>query len=268
MPPVRCALASLVATAALMSIPGSSSAQSSVIAPTGTLRVAFLGTNPVHGRVDAKTGTVTGPVPDLVAELAKRHGIPFRLLPAPNAAGVIGLVQSGEADAGVLAYEAARAREVDFAGGFAVMLNTYVVRADSPLKTVTDADRAGLRIGVVRGQTQELYLSASLKQARLAIVDALPPPAELQRLVVSRELDAYAVNTQRAEDAVAASGGQLRALSGSYVDVEQSFVVKPGNSAAAAVYRAFVGDVIRSGLVKAALDRAGLATTTGVARVR
>jgi polar amino acid transport system substrate-binding protein len=243
-------------------------AQSSTIAPSGTLRVAFLGTNPVHGRVDAKTGAITGPVPDLVAELSKRHGVPFRLLPAPNAAGVIGLVQSGDADAGVLAYEAARAREVDFAGGFAMMLNTYVVRADSPLKAVADADRTGIRIGVVRAQTQELYLSANLKQAALAIVDALPPPAELQRLIVSRELDAYAVNTQRAEDAVRGSAGQLRALTGSYVDVEQSFVVKPGNRAAAEVYRAFVSDVIRSGVVKAALDRAGLSTTTAVARAR
>ena len=113
------------------------------LAPTGTLRVAFLGTNPVHARVNAQTGAITGPVADLVAELAKRKGVPFKLIPAPDVRGVIARLESGEADAGVMAYEAARAREVDFAGGFAVMFNSYVVRTASPLKTVADADTRG-----------------------------------------------------------------------------------------------------------------------------
>ena len=93
--------------------------------------------------------------------------------------------------------------------------------------------------------------------------------AALQAEMTIRQTDAsaFALNTQRAEDAVAGSAGQLRALSGSYVDVEQSFVVKNGNSAAADELRTFVGDAIKSGSVKAALDRAKLAGT-GVARLR
>ena len=93
--------------------------------------------------MNPQTGAITGPVADLVTELAKRKGVPFKLIPAPDVRGVIAQLQSGEADAGVMAYEAARAREVDFAGGFAVMFNSYLVRSDSPLKTVADADRAG-----------------------------------------------------------------------------------------------------------------------------
>ena len=228
------------------------------LAPTGTLRVAFLGTNPVHGRVDPQTGTITGPVADLVAELAKRRGVPFRLIAAPDARGVIAHVQSGEADAGVLAYEAARAREVDFAGGFAVMFNGYLVRGDSPLKAVVDADRAGVTIGAVRGQTQEIFLSANLKQSKLRIFETQPPPDEIRRLLTSRELDAFAMNQQRIEDAVSGSAGQLRALTGSYVDVEQSFVVKKGDTARAAELKAFVDDARQSGLTKSALDRAKL----------
>ncbi len=233
-------------------------AAGSSLAPTGTLRVAFLGTNPVHGRVNPQTGAITGPVADLVAELAKRKGVPFKLIPAPDVRGVIAQLQSGEADAGVMAYEAARAREVDFAGGFAVMFNSYLVRTDSPLKTVADADRAGVTIGAVRGQTQELFLSANLKQARLRIFETQPPPDEMRRLLTSRELDAFAMNQQRIEDAVSGSAGQLRALTGSYVDVEQSFVVKKGDTARAAELKAFVDEARDSGLTKAALDRAKL----------
>ena len=73
-----------------------------------------------------------------------------------------------------MADQVARAREVDFAGGFAVMFNSYVVRLDSPLKSVEDADRPTVRIGAVRGQTQEIFLSANLKQAKLRITRRSP----------------------------------------------------------------------------------------------
>jgi len=239
------------------------------LAPTGTLRAAFLGSNPVQARTDPKTGEVTGPIADLVRELARRLNVPFKLIPAPNAQGVIAHVQGGTADIGFLAYEEARAREVEFAGPFAVMYNTYLVRADSPLHTVEDADREGVSIGAVRAQTQELYLSANLKRARVKIVEAQPSQAELERILGGREMDAFAQNTQRAADAVTAAGSRvpLRALTGSYVGVEQSFVVKKGDTANAAILDRFVDELRASGFIRAALDRAQLGTV-GVAPAR
>jgi hypothetical protein len=47
-----------------------------VLAPTGTLRAVFLQTNPVQGRVDAKTGAVSGPAVDLTRELGRQLGVP------------------------------------------------------------------------------------------------------------------------------------------------------------------------------------------------
>ena len=135
----------------------------------------------------------------------------------------------------------------------------------SPLQTVADADRAGLTVGAVRGQTQEIFLSANLKQAKLRIFEAQPPPDELRRLLAKGELDAFAMNQQRIEDAVRGSVGELRALTGSYVDVEQSFVVRKGEAARAAELKAFVDEARESGLTKAALDRAKL---VGVAVAR
>ena len=239
------------------------------LAPTGTLRAAFLGTNPVQARTDPKTGEVTGPIADLVRELARRLNVPFRLIAAQNAQGVIAQVQAGTADIGFLAYEAARAREVEFAGPFAVMDNTHLVRADSPLRTVEDADREGITIGAVRAQTQEIYLSAHLKRARVKIVEAQPSQAELERMLATREVDAFAQNTQRAADAVAAAGARvpMRALTGSYVGVEQSFVLKKGDAVNAATIDRFVDELRASGFIRASLDRAQLGTV-GVAAAR
>ena len=240
------------------------------LAPTGTLRAAFLGTNPVQARTDPKTGEITGPVADLVRELARRLKVPFKLIPAQNAQGVIAHVQGGTADIGFLAYEEARAREVEFAGPFAVMYNTHLVRADSPLRTVEDADREGVTIGAVRAQTQEIWLSANLKHARVKAIDVQPSEADLERMLGNREVDAFAQNTQRAADAERASAGKpvpLRALTGSYVGVEQSFVVKKGDTTNAAMLDKFVDELRASGFIRASLDRAQLGTV-GVAPAR
>ncbi len=80
-----------------------------MLAPTGTLRAAFLGDNPVLGRVDPKSGAVTGPVADLVKELALRMGVPYTLIPAPGARDMINRLQAHTADLGFMAYNAGRA---------------------------------------------------------------------------------------------------------------------------------------------------------------
>src|ERR1700722_10599299 len=83
------------------------------LAPTGTLRAAFLGANPVQGHVDPQTGAITGPVADIVKEMALKLGVPFSIPPAPDASRVIGLLKSGKADIGFLSYDEARSKEVD-----------------------------------------------------------------------------------------------------------------------------------------------------------
>ena len=257
----RVALTVVLLAASAIASPSAAPGQEAVsptLAPTGTLRAVFLGTNPVHARVDPTTAAITGPVADLTIELARRLGVPYRLIPAPDARGVISHLQASTADIGFLAYEAARAQEVDFVGGFALMLSTYVVRRDAPLQTVADADRAGLIVGAVRGQSQEIFLSANLKQARVRTFDTQPPAQEIVRLLDAGELAAFAMNRQRAEDAVAAAPS-LRFLEGSYLDAEQSFVVRKGDAAKAAAIRPFLASVRTSGFIQAAIDRAKLA---------
>jgi polar amino acid transport system substrate-binding protein len=176
---------------------------------------------------------------------------------------VIAHVHGGTGRHRLLAYEEARALEVEFAGPFAVMYNTHLVRADSPLRTVEDADREGVTIGAVRAQTQELYLSANLKRARVKIVEAQPSQADLERMLGGREVDAFAQNTQRATDAVAACRAhafRCARLTGSYVAVEQSFVVRRAIPPHATMLDAFVDELRASGFIRASLDRAQLGT--------
>ena len=227
------------------------------MAPTGTLRAAFLGTNPVHARLDPKTGAITGPVADLVKELARRLDVPYTLIPAPGVPDVIKHLKDHTADIGFMAYDETRAQEVDFAGAFALMYSSYIVPVNSRIQKTADADRPGLQIGAVKGVSQELFLSENLKNAKVKIFVNMPPQSELERLLVSGELDAFGVNRQRALDA-AAESSKLRALPDSFLEVEQSFVVEKGQSAKADVINRFVEDVRTSGFIKASIEAAKL----------
>jgi polar amino acid transport system substrate-binding protein len=215
----------------------------------------------VHARLDPQTGVFAGPAPDLVKELAAKLGVPYTLIPAPDVGGVIEHVKSGTADIGFMAYEESRAREVDFAGPFLVMQSSYIVRVDSPILRTADADRSGLKIGAVRGNSQGLFLNDNVKNARLTLFETMPPQAELERLLLTGEIDAFGVNRQRALDAAAASS-KLRALPDSFLGVEQSFVVGKGENAKAAAINSFVDELRASGFINASIERAKLEGVT------
>jgi polar amino acid transport system substrate-binding protein len=227
------------------------------LAPTGTLRAAFLRTNPVQGRIDPQTKSVTGPVADLVQELARRFGVPYIIIPAADAREVIDALNAHSADIGFLAYDAPRAAEVDFSRPYALMQNTYLVRADSPIQKAADANKAGLRIGAAQGQSQALYLKDNLKNAQVRILPAMPSPEELQKMLVAGDLDAFGANRQRLVE-VAAAHPNLRVLADNFSAAEQSIVITKGDRSRLEVINRFVEEACGSGLVKASLDRAKL----------
>jgi polar amino acid transport system substrate-binding protein len=211
--------------------------------------------------MDAQTGVASGTVPDLVKELARKLGIQYTLIPAPDARGVIDALQNQSADIGFLAYDETRAREVDFGPAFLVMFNSYLVRANSPLQRSTDIDRVGVKVGAVNGQSQGLFVSSHLKNAQVRLFQSVPSQTELEALLTSGELDAFAINRQRSLDAESASNSRLRALPDSFFDVDQCFVVPKGDRAKLEAIEKFVTEIRASGFIKSSIERAKL---TGV----
>jgi molybdate transport system substrate-binding protein len=239
-------------------------AMRAALAPTGTLRAAFLSTNPVQGRIDPRSGAVTGPVQDLTEALAARLSVPYVLVAVPDARAVIDTLHDGKADIGYLAIDANRAKEVDFVGSYAVMRSSYVVSANSPLKESTGLDREGVVIGAVKGVSQQLFASSFYKKAQVRIFAEQPTRAELEALLGSGELTAFGMNRQRALD-FAKESTQLRALEDSFFDVPQAFAINKDQAARYAILDAFAADIRRSGFVASSLAKAGLQQSVGVA---
>lgn len=226
------------------------------LAPTGTLRVTFLGGNPVQGRVDSKTGAVTGPVADITRELARRLGVPYQIKPSMGVREVLDGVTMHAADLGFLAFDATRAAEVDFSEPYELAYNTFVVRADSPIQRFADADREGIRIAAPKGDSGDLYLSRTLKHAELRSIPGLGVE-QAERLLTASEIEAFATNRQRLTEQIARFSN-LRLLSDNFFAVEQSLVVPKGVPGRLAYLNRLLDDLRASGFLQAAIDRAQL----------
>ncbi len=203
--------------------------QAQVLAPTGTLRAVFLQTNPVQGRVDPKTGAVTGPAADLTRALGRQLGVPVSVTGVAGPRAVIDSVKNHSADIGFLAFDPSRAADVDFTQVYALSWGSYIVPVNSTLHAVADADRRGIRIGAATGDSPELFLSANLKNAELKRY-ASPPQAEVLRMLAAGEIDAWAANRQRLIE-MDASTSSLRVLPDNFFAVRQAIAVPKGDRA-------------------------------------
>lgn len=227
------------------------------LAPSGTLRAAFLGANPVQGVVNPRTKEVTGPVADVVKELARRMSVPFTISGLEGVPAVLEAVRTRAADIGFLAYDPTRAAQVAFTQTYSLAHNTYMVRRDSPIQTFADADRKGVRIGVGAGDSVDLFLSRTLKEAQLV----RPSDRTMEnavRMLTNGEVEAYAANRQRLTEALA-SAPNLRLLPGSVLPVQQSMVVAKENAAGVAALDRFIDDIRQSGFLRQAVEGAKIA---------
>jgi polar amino acid transport system substrate-binding protein len=226
------------------------------LAPTGTLRAVYISTNPVQAFVDPATGEVRGPGAEIARELAKRAGVPVTITGRRGADGVLDAIRSGAADIGFLAYDEKRAAQVDFSQTYSLAQNTYLVAESSPIRSVADADRAGVRIGVGARDAGDYFLTRTLKAATLVrneggIGDAIV------RALLAGELDAYAGNRMRLHAAAQKTPG-LRLAADNFYGVEQSVVVPKGQTARLAAINRVLDETRQSGLIAAAIARAGL----------
>ena len=239
---------------ALSSLPAT--ADDLTLAPSGTLRAAYIATNPVQAFVDPATKEARGPAAEIARELAARAGVPFTITGVRGVEGVLESVKSGQADIGFLAFDPVRAAEVDFSQVYALAQNTYLVREDSPIRSVADADKAGVRIGVGARDAGDYFLTRTLKAATLVRNEGGVSDA-IAKALLAGELDAYAGNRMRLHAAAQRIPG-LRLVPDNFYGVEQAVIVRKGEAARLDVINRFLSEARDSGFIARAIERAGL----------
>jgi polar amino acid transport system substrate-binding protein len=219
-------------------------------APTGTLRAAINQGNTVLAQ-KGKNGEPLGITVDLARELARRLGVPIELITFDAAGKVFDALKRGVWDVAFLAVEPVRAAEIDFTAPYVLIEGTYMVRKDSPIKAIEDADKAGIRIAVATGSAYDLYLSRTLKHATLV---RAPTGPEAMQMFVRERLDAAGGVRQPLVE-FAAANPALKVMDGRFMAIQQAMGMPRGRAKAPAYLRGFVEEMKASGFVAEALKR-------------
>jgi polar amino acid transport system substrate-binding protein len=237
----------------------------SELAPMGKIRVAINFGNRNFARKDA-AGAPSGMAVDLARELGERTGIPVELVAYESAARLTGAATSGAWDVAFLAYERARENDITFPAAFAEVDATYLVPPGSPLRNISEVDREGVRIAVSAKGGNELFLSRTIKQAKLVRVVTSPTNTSFG-VFVAEKLDAYAgLKPTLIEDSAKLPGS--RVLDGRYTVIQYSIGIVKGRDAGAAYLRDFIDDVKASGLMAKLLEKNGVQGLSVAPRVR
>jgi len=224
------------------------------IAPGGTLRAAYLGTNPAQAMRDPATGEIRGPAYDLARELARRNDVPLEFKPIAGPPAVIEAVKNGQADIGFVAYEATRLGTVEFSETYMLVRQSFLVLDGSPIKAIADIDRAGQKIAGTVNDSITLCMKRILKQA--TIVELENNPAELSKALTARTIDALGANRQRLTTLSTTTPG-TRLLPDDLFNVPQNIVVPKDRPAALAAVNALIDEVRASGFLQRAIERGG-----------
>jgi len=225
---------------------------SSEMAPTGTLRCAMIAIRVLGG--------VGEPVGRFIAE---RLSISFTCIAYPNPQSYEQSFGKGEWDIAVGPRVLAAADLADVTRDLWLIDLLYLAAEGRAFTAAAQVDRIGVKIGTIQNSPSDRFLSRTLKSA------------ELLRLPLSANFPADAIDMLRSgkADVFGADSGLIDLISGGYAagtvvpgafnTVRVALALPKGKSSAVqAELEEIVKEAKRTGVVKDAIERAGL--TSGV----
>src|SRR5258707_3410333 len=224
------------------------------LAPNGKLRVGLNYGNFLLVLKDGPDGQPRGIAPDLGRELGKRLGVPVEFTKYDQAGKLADAVKEAAVDVGFLGAEPQRANEIAFTSAYLEIPVTYLVPAGSPILTLADVDRPGVRVAVSEKSAYDLFLSRTLKHAQLARAKGIDASYEL---FVSQRLEALGgLKPRLIQDVERLPGARI--LDGRVTAVQQAIGTPLARQAGAKYLREFVEEAKASGFVAHAIEKHGV----------
>ena len=221
------------------------------LAPTGTLRVGVNLSNFLLVTGMAGNGDPVGVSPDMGAEIARRLGVPVKYVSYKTPGELADAAEANQWDIGNIGAEPVRAEKITFTSAYVEIQSTYLVPAGSPLKTIADVDKPGIRIAVTARTAYGLWLDRNIKHATLVHTDTLDNSFDKFR---ADKLEALAGLKPKLLTEVTKLPG-ARILDGQFSAVQQAIGTPRKNAAGAAYLQAFVEEVKASGLVETLIQK-------------
>jgi polar amino acid transport system substrate-binding protein len=221
------------------------------LAPNGRLRAALNYSNFLL--VSSRGPEHTGVAPDLARELARRANAVVEFVGYENAGLAADGARKHEWDVAFIGAEPARAAEIAFTPAYVEIESTYLVPAGSPIRSLDEVDREGVRIATTARAAYTLYLERTLRHATLVQAEGIQGSLDL---FTASRLDALAgLKPRLLEDVKKVPGARL--LEGRFTAVQQAMGVRKERMAAAAYLAAFTEEIKASGLLATLIERHG-----------
>jgi polar amino acid transport system substrate-binding protein len=225
----------------------------SELTPGGRLRVGINFGNALLASKDTG-GKPSGIAVDLAMELARRVNVPMEIIGYEAAGRMADGARTGAWDVAFLAADPDRAEEIAFTAPYLEIDSTYLVPKSSPILTLADVDRDGVRIAVSDRSAYDLFLSRNLKHAQLV---RAPGVNASVALFLAEKLEALAGLKPFLVDVADKQPG-ARVLEGRFTQVEQAVGTPKGREGAARYLREFVEEVKTSGLLARIIEQNGI----------
>lgn len=215
------------------------------LAPHGVLRAGINMSNflLVTGRSPA--GDPEGVSPSMARAIADALGVTVKYVPFPKPGELADQAENDVWDIGLIGAEPARAEKITFTAAYAEIEATYMVPPGSPLKTIADVDKPGVRIAVTARAAYDLWLERNIRHATLVRSNSLDAAYEQ---FAADKLEALAGLRPRLLSDVGKMPGAT-ILNGQFTAVQQAVGTPKKNEAAAVWLRSFVEQAKASGLV-------------------
>jgi len=231
-----------------------------VLAPTGKLRAGLYPGTPTSIIPGSGSGEPKGVGYDLGKEFARRLRVPFEPVVFPKNADVLEAVKSGQVDVAFTNATATRAKDMDFTAPYLEIELGYLVPDGSPIAALTSVDRQGIRVGVTEGSTSDGRLSRELKNAVVVRASTVKSGKEM---LAQRKIDVFATNKATLFEMSDELPGS-RVLEGHWGVEQHAIAIPKGRDAGMPYARKFAEDAKSDGIVRSAVERAGLRGTVPV----
>jgi len=230
------------------------------LAQTGKLRVA-VAVGPAPSALwavrDAATGKPRGVTITLGSAMAEKLNVALALVEYASSGEIIAATNSGAWDVTFVPVDDERKKTVDFGSPYHLLQSTYLVAPGSPIKSLDEVNRPGVRIAGVEGTAT---FRASTRFAPQAAPGIVKSPDEAIALMRAGKADAIALSRETIVALLDVLPGS-RALDGGFLNSTTAVAVAKNKPAALAFVRAFIEEAKASGLVRRALDDMGLTTS-------
>jgi len=215
------------------------------LAPTGVLRAGINMGNFLLVTGRTPEGDPDGVSPDLARAIAARLEVPVTLVPFRSPGELGDAVGTNAWDICLIGAEPQRAEKIEFTAAYAEIEATYLVPPGSPITTIAEVDRPGVRIAVSARSAYGLWLDRNIAHATLIRLES---GASVFDRFVADGLDALAgLRPGLIEDIQKLPGA--RVLDGRFATVQQAVGTAKTNAAGAAFLRGFVEEAKASGIV-------------------